>query len=402
MRISSAGHSRARHALIGAIAAAGATGWNNTNIGAMATSLAREYGISLAEVGLFTTALFLTHMIMQIPAGRASEHFGARRTMLAGLGVLAIANAAALVAGSPASIIAVRALMGVGTGLVFVSGSAYVRESGGSPFAQGLYGGMGLGGGGLAIVVVPQVAGWLGWRAPFATALLVGAAAFGVLLLSPGDRPWQRPRRPGGVTAGLFADRRLYRLAAVYAASLGLSIVIGNWIVTMLERSGGASSGAAGLVGGLALLLPVFSRPLGGWILRARPGYIRASVALSLAGGALGTLALVVAAPLPIAAAGAILVGVAAGIPFAPVFLGAAQLRPDSPVAAVGLVNAAASAVVVAGTPLLGLTFSLPGSGRVGFAVVAVLWLGSLVAVPPARDLGAPTTTAPLAGAASG
>ena len=76
---------------------------------------------------------------------------------------------------------------------------------------------------------------------------------------------------------------------------------------------------------------------------------MRAAVALSLAGGALGTLALVAAKPLPLVVAGGLLVGIAAGIPFAPAFLGAAQLRPDSPVAAVGMVNAAASAVVVGG-----------------------------------------------------
>jgi MFS family permease len=389
---SSIERARSRRALIGACAAACATGWNNTNIGAIATTVAHQYGIGLAEVGLFTTALFLTHMIMQIPAGKASERFGARRTALAGLCVLATANAIALAAGSPLVVIAIRALMGVGTGLVFVSGSAYVRESGGSPFAQGLYGGLGLGGGGLAIVVVPQVVGWVGWRAPYTTALLVSVAAFAVLLVGPPDRPWRRPQATDGVSAGLFGDARLYRLAAVYAASLGLSIVIGNWVVTLLERSENVSSSAAGVVGGLALLLPILSRPLGGWILRVHPARIRAAVALSLAGGALGTLALIVGQPLPLAAAGAILIGIAAGIPFAPAFLGAAQLRPDSPVAAVGLVNAASSAVVVAGTPLLGLTFSLPGTGRIGFAVVAVLWLGSLAAMPSAHELGAPDT----------
>ena len=272
--------------LIGACAAGCATGWNNTNIGAMATTFAHHYGVALAEVGLFTTALFLTHMAMQVPAGRASERFGARRTALAGLAVLAISNAAALEAGSPALLIAARALMGVGTGLTFVSGSAYVRESGGSPFAQGLYGGVGLGGGGLALVVVPQVLGWLGWRAPFLTALVVSTAAFAILLACPRDRPWRRPQRPDGAPAALFGDARLYRLAVVYAASLGLSIVIGNWIVTLLERSGDIGSSAAGVVGGLTLLLPMLSRPLGGWILRAHPAHVRAAVALSLAGGA--------------------------------------------------------------------------------------------------------------------
>ncbi len=63
-------------------------------------------------------------------------------------------------------------------------------------------------------------------------------------------------------------------------------------------------------------------------------------------------------------------------------------MRPDSPAAAVGLVNGAASAVALAGTPLLGLSFALPGDGRIGFAVVAALWIAALLVLPTARQLG--------------
>jgi tRNA (cmo5U34)-methyltransferase len=51
----------------------------------------------------------------------------------------------------------------------------------------------------------------------------------------------------------------------------------------------------------------------------------------------------------------------------------AARLRPDAPAAAVGLVNMLAAVTILVGTPLLGLTFSLPGDGRIGFLAVAVL-----------------------------
>ena len=145
-----------RGALVAACGIGLATGWNNTNTGAVASLLSRQYGISLAGVGLLTTALFLVHLTMQIPGGKTSERFGARRAALAGLAVIAAANALALLAPAPALAYLARGLMGVGTGIAFVSGSAYVRESGGSPLAQGLYGGLGLGGGGLALVVVPQ------------------------------------------------------------------------------------------------------------------------------------------------------------------------------------------------------------------------------------------------------
>jgi hypothetical protein len=55
--------------------------------------------------------------------------------------------------------------------------------------------------------------------------------------------------------------------------------------------------------------------------------------------------------------------------------------------------NSYALGAVIAATPLLGLTFSLPGSGRIGFAVAAGVCLMALAVVPS-------TVTSP--GSASG
>jgi nitrate/nitrite transporter NarK len=180
--------------------------------------------------------------------------------------------------------------------------------------------------------------------------------------------PRETARAP--VQRGLptVVDRRLLPLAAMHAASFGLSVVIGNWVVTLLHRAGGEPERLAGVAGGLVLFLGVISRPLGGRLID-RPGVIRASFVVS----GIGIAALSVAKPLPLAIAAAAVVGIAAGIPFAPAFAGAQRLRPDAPGAAVGFVNMIAAATILVGTPLLGLTFSLPGNGRIGFLVVAAL-----------------------------
>jgi len=47
--------------------------------------LARRHGVGLAAVGLFTTSLFVMHLLLQIPAGKASDRFGERRVSLVGL-----------------------------------------------------------------------------------------------------------------------------------------------------------------------------------------------------------------------------------------------------------------------------------------------------------------------------
>jgi MFS family permease len=377
-----------RLAVAGGCAAGLASGWNVGNIGAVATQLATSYGVGLATVGLFTTALFLTHLLFQVPAGRASDRFGERRVALVGLVIIVCFNALALIGPYPALAIAARTLVGVGTGLAFVSGSAYVRVQGGSPFAQGLFGGVALGGGGLALAIVPPVEDAIGWRAPWVTAIVVGVAGLVVLAVGPADVPRTRTARPATTPAGVVRDARLHRLAVLYAASLGLSIVIGNWVVTLLHRHGGLSKSTAGLVGALTLVLGIATRPLGGWILHERPRWVRRAVAASLVAGALGTVALAVSKPVGLAVLGAALIGLAAGIPFAPSFTGAALTRPDAPAAAVGFVNGAAAFVTLVGTPLIGLTFSIPGDGRLGFAVLAACWLVALALLPTAAQLG--------------
>lgn len=372
-----------------------ATGWNISNTGAVAEPLAGAYGVGLATVGLFTTALFVSHLVMQIPGGKASDRFGPRRMGLAGLSLIAAANAVALAASDPGLAIGTRALMGLGTGVTFVAGVDYVRAAGGSPAAQGLYGGLAMGGGGLALAVVPQVESWVGWRAPFATALVVAAAALIALAAGPADaRRRVHMHEDAASSHGIFRDVRLYRLAATFAGSFGLSVVLGNWVVTLLARAG-ESKGTAGAIGALTLLLGVVSRPLGGWILRRRPDLMRAVVGASVAAGAAGTLLLAAAEPLPLAVVGAAVVGLAAGISFAPTFTGAAKARPEAPATSVGFVNCAAALVIVVGTPLLGLAFSLTDDGRIGFVIVAALWAAVLLVLPSRSELGAAPTAAP-------
>jgi MFS family permease len=148
------------------------------------------------------------------------------------------------------------------------------------------------------------------------------------------------------------------------------------------------SDAAAAAVGSLTLLLTVVSRPLGGWILRTHPGYTRRAVGASLAAGGLGTLLLIIAQPAPLAILGAALVGVGAGISFSPTITGAAMSRPDAPAAAMGLVNGFANSAILIGTPLVGLTFGMAGGGRIGFAVIAGLWLIAIALLPHPRMLG--------------
>src|SRR5262249_47992018 len=196
-----------RLAVVAGCAAGLASGWNISNTGAAAPQAGKAYGISLAAVGLFTTALFVTHLLLQVPAGKASDRYGERLVALAGLVVIVCFNGVALIAPVTALAVVARTAIGVGTGLAFVSGSAYVRVQGGSPFAQGLFGGVGLAGGGLALAIVPPVEDAIGWRAPYVTAIVVGGAGLVAMLAGPHDAPRSRAVRPEHAPAGIFRDR---------------------------------------------------------------------------------------------------------------------------------------------------------------------------------------------------
>jgi predicted MFS family arabinose efflux permease len=166
------------------------------------------------------------------------------------------------------------------------------------------------------------------------------------------------------------------------AATFGLAIVAGNWVVPLLERQG-ASAAAAGLAGGLILFIGIVTRPAGGVL--AGEGRRRELVALSLAGTAAGSALLALGGPFAVSVLGALLMGLSAGLPFAVIFAAAQRARPDAPAAAIALVNACGILVILVCTPLAGLTFELPSDGRLAFAAIAGLSALATLALRRAR-----------------
>jgi MFS family permease len=367
-----------RRAALGGIGIGVAVGWSIASLGAVATRLSHAYGVGLATVGLFTTCQFVAHMVMQIPGGRAADRWGARTSALVGLGLIGLGNALALIAPSPALGFGARAIVGLGTGFGFVGGSDYIRASGGTPLFQGVYGASSVAAPGVALALVPGLAGWVGFRAPYLSGLVVTAVSVLVLAAAP---PSGRTVRHAGerLDMSFVRDRGLYRLAIVHAFSFGFSVIAGNWVVTLLEHHG-QSKEAAAAAGSLTLLLGAVTRIAGGPLLRRSDA--RRWIAGSLVVG--GASAIALALPLSLAGyiAAAATLGLAAGVPYAKVFTAAAAARPDAPGASVGFVNAWPSLAIVAGTPVVGLTFSLPGDGRIGFVAIGALAALAALATP--------------------
>jgi MFS family permease len=330
--------------------------------------------------------LVASHAVTQIPGGRLIDRIGARTLTLASVAFLIVCNAILMLAPQPVLALVIRAIAGIGTGVCFVAASDFIRSSGGTAIGQGIFGGVGYGSTAIPLAVVPQLNGIAGWRAPYLFALVVGLAA--LLLVATAERESAAPAHvETHVETSMLGDVRLYRLATMHGIAL-LGLVMGNWLSTLFVRNFDVSVGVAGLMGALALTGGLATRPLAGWIVHHRPDLVRQSLALSLIAGAAGTLVLALAPSAAVALIGAAVVGIAAGIPFAPAMFGAGRVRADAPAAAVGFVNTIGNLFVVIGTPLLGLAFSLPGKGRIGFAAVAVIWLLGLLVLPRDDELG--------------
>jgi MFS family permease len=354
--------------------------WNVANVGSVATLMARHYDTSLTVVGLFTTVLFFAELAVMMPGGRAIDRYGAKSVGLVAIALSFVGNAAAMLPTSPVPALVFRAVAGLGVGLGFLAGAIYVQSGAGQAqaLAGGIYGGVSLGGGGLALAIVPQLVSPLGWRAPYASAAVIAAVTMPLVLAGPPTSGHGGSAKVPRL-ATLMTDPQLARLGVLSTVSFGFSVILGNWVVTLLERHDGLHAGPAGAIGSLILLMGIVGRPAGGILVRAHPHLTRPMLAASFLAGSLGTVVLFLAPGTALDAGSAALIGAAAGIPFGFTIAAATRARPHAAGAAVGAMNIYPVLAIVCGAPLVGLTFSLTGRGRIGFAVVAALWSGAIL-----------------------
>jgi predicted MFS family arabinose efflux permease len=357
--------------------------WNIANTGSVATLLAHHYSTGLTVIGLLTAVMFFAELAVMLPGGRAIDRYGAKRVGSAAVLLSLVGNLLLLTTSSALLALALRAFVGLGVGLGFLAGAIYVQVGSrrNAALAGGIYGGVSLSGGGLALAIVPQLVGGFGWRAPYVSGAAVAALALVLLAACPpttGHGGADETPRLGT----LVRDPTLARLGAVSAVSFGFSVILGNWVVTLLERTGGYRQDAAGAIGSLILLLGIVGRPAGGLLVRSLPSVAWRAVAISFIVGSLCTTLLALSLGTTVDTFAAALIGLAAGIPFGATVAGASRSYPKAPGAGVGAMNTYPVLTIVLGAPLLGLTFAMPGDGRIGFAVLAALWVATIAVIP--------------------
>lgn len=345
--------------------------------------IAAEFGLDDFRSGLLSTALFLAYLVTTVLTVGVVGRTAPKRAVTVGLAVSFVGTA--LVALSPAYGVAItgKAIQGVGSALSFVAATRYIAALYGerrSHFALGLYGAGFPLGSALALVVMPTLATvFAGWHAAFA----VEAALMAVVAIA-----WRTaPDTADVVGAGDIRDAircpNCWATFIQHAAGFGLAIASGTWITVYLLREFSLPLALSGVLGSLLLDVAVVARSVGGWLVareHVATKLVMRSGDLAILGGV--ALLALPGRPLAVALAGAVLVGVGVGLPYASVFNTAAASLPATPAAAQGLAAIGGTVGVMVGAPVMGLAVQTYGFaaawgfvGTVALLALAVTFL---------------------------
>jgi MFS family permease len=239
------------------------------SIGVIAPDLAMELGLSAAEIGLLSSAYFLTFAAVQIPLGMALDRFGPRACLVVGAAITVIGTVVFATASSPAVAILGRALLGLGTAGSLVSSLAvYARRFPPDRFATltGLQVGIGTIGTLFATAPLAFSTATIGWRNSFlvvAGFTLVAGLLIAVVVRDDARETPGRSETLRESLAGILAVMRTPSVGRLFVLNLvsysTFALLVGLWGGPYLTHVYGYSLEERG---GL-LLLPVLTQIVG-------------------------------------------------------------------------------------------------------------------------------------------
>lgn len=238
--------------------------------GALGPLLIRDLGLTRAELGLLTSAIWGSMLFTAYPAGILIDRLGERRVL--GTGTVAIGLLMLVAATTSAYwlLLVLFLLAGFGSGASGPGGSRAIAAW--FPIrlrgrALGVRQGGSALGGLVAAFALPPIAVRFGFRAALvASALVVLSAgvAFAVWYRSP-ERPSRSPQRRG-FTRAVVSDPR-FRLVTVFGfVFMGVAGASVSYIAVTASDRGGLDLVAAGAVVGLFQVGGFTGRILWGWL----------------------------------------------------------------------------------------------------------------------------------------
>lgn len=196
-------------------------------------------GAGVSALQWTVDAYFLTFSVLLLSAGVVSDRLGARNTFIAGFTVFSVASLACAVASSELSLVAARALQGLGAALLVPCSLALLNSAcGDDTAARARAVGLWTAAGGVALAAGPVVggflAGFVGWRSVFLVNLPIGLIGIAMTALFLGE-------------AAPVGRRGRFHLGAQALACTGLVGLI-NAIIEAGRAGWGSPLVVAGLV----------------------------------------------------------------------------------------------------------------------------------------------------------
>ncbi|MBT3551384.1 MAG: MFS transporter [Rhodospirillaceae bacterium] len=238
--------------------------------------LVRDTGMDASELGLATSAFFLSATIMQIPYGVLLDRYEPRRVYAVFLLICAAGAVVASLADNGLTFAAGRALIALGTTASAVTSyKVYAMWYPASrlPLANGLSLSAGSIGMMLGTLPVQAALAFMDWRAiHLIVAAMLVLAAVGVLALVPARQPekagealWQQFKGLGEII-GSSKFWHAAPLLAVVAGMYGglIQLWSGPWIRDVAGLSGGATANVLFLAAGAMVLSGIATGPLSG------------------------------------------------------------------------------------------------------------------------------------------
>lgn len=359
-------------------------------------AMQRDLGLSLTFAGTIISVVTLVGAVFGVVAGTWAERFGYARALWIGLAILALTAGVCALAEGPTTLLAARAIAGVGYLLVVTAAPSLLARTADPrdhAIALSLWGTFVPVGIAIAQVVSAVVSDRIGWRGLFWLDAGVLAAAVVIAAMSITDRSQPQPDSVLSLwhvyrlRAPMLLSVAFFCFALIFLAIAGLLPAYLEDVRKLSTADGGkivAATTATGVVGSLAA----------GWTMRggasprvlAGAGLIASTAATLILFNSVASIGMVVVAAVAVFAIG--------GLVPAAVFASAPHLTTD--VRAVGpiygLLVQLGSLGSLAGPPLLALWTDAVGWEMAPLLLLAVAVAGAacLLAIPAASGTTAP------------
>ena len=180
-------------------------------------TIGRDLHFSATSLQWVVTAYALTFGGFMLLGGRAADLLGRRRILMVGLSLFTAASLGAALSTSEVSLIAARAVQGLGAAIMLPAALSIVmnmfEEGAERNKALGIWGGLGAGGATVGVIAGGLLTRYAGWQYIFYLNVPIGTAA---LLLVPGIVPESR----------LATVRRRFDAAGALAGTGGLVLLV--------------------------------------------------------------------------------------------------------------------------------------------------------------------------------